>query len=88
MKFARIASFGLVVLVAGAAPLARGEDKKKDMNEIGNRKVAHRAMISQAVFVLHGPGQHIGDRFDAAVWMPWKARQIILRHIIAKIVQQ
>ncbi|HEV2232681.1 MAG TPA: M48 family metallopeptidase [Terriglobia bacterium] len=47
MKFARIATLGLIVAVVGAAPLARGEDKKKDMNEIGNRKVAHRAFISQ-----------------------------------------
>src|SRR6202030_517959 len=48
----------------------------------------NRAVIPQAVFMLHGSGKHIGDRLDAAVRMPRKTRQIILRHVVPEIVQQ
>jgi len=47
MKPSRIAVLGLALILLGASPFALGDDKKSDMNEIGNRKVAHRAMISQ-----------------------------------------
>ena len=62
MKVARIASLSLVVLMAGAVPLARGDDKKKDMDQIGNRKVAHRAMISQEKEI--GIGKQYSTQID------------------------
>src|SRR5882762_6612224 len=46
------------------------------------------AAIPHAVAVLDGPGEHVGDGLDAAVRMPRKARQIILRNIVTKIVEQ
>src|SRR5687768_4335532 len=38
--------------------------------------------------MLHLAGQDIGDRLDSAVRMPWKAVQILLRNIVAEVVQQ
>ncbi len=49
---------------------------------------ADRAMVAHAVAMLDGPGQHVRDGLDAAVRMPRKARQIILRNVIAEIVEQ
>jgi hypothetical protein len=46
------------------------------------------APVPHAVAVLHGPGQHVGDGLDAAVRMPGKPRQIVLRAVVAKIVEQ
>ena len=46
------------------------------------------AVVAHAVAVLDGSGQDIGDGFDPAMWMPRKSRQVILRHIVAKIVEQ
>jgi hypothetical protein len=39
-------------------------------------------------FLVDAPRQHIGDGLDAAVWMPWKPRAIILRTIVAEVVEQ
>jgi predicted Zn-dependent protease len=47
MKLSRITAFGLMLAVLGSAALGYGEDKKKDINAIGNRRVAHHAFISQ-----------------------------------------
>src|SRR5258708_8779602 len=47
-----------------------------------------RAAISHAVSMLHAPGKNVRDSFDPAMGMPWETRQIILRHIIAEVVQQ
>ena len=46
------------------------------------------AAIAQAVAVLDIAGQHIGNGLDAAMRMPGKAGAIILRPVIAKIVEQ
>src|SRR5579871_431044 len=46
------------------------------------------AAISHAVAVLHGSRQHVGNRLDAAMRMPRKAGEVILRNIVTKIVQK
>jgi hypothetical protein len=38
--------------------------------------------------LLDCAGKHIGDRLDAAVWVPGKTCDVILRDLVAKIVQQ
>src|SRR4051794_785585 len=48
----------------------------------------NRASVSHAVAVLHGPCQYISDGFNPAVRMPGKARQVILRHIVAEVTQK
>ncbi len=47
-----------------------------------------RAMIAHAVAMLHRSRQNIGDGLDPAMRMPGKAREIILRHVVAEIIQQ
>src|SRR6476619_5008626 len=49
---------------------------------------AKRAAIPQAVAVVHGPPQDIGNGLDAAVGMPGKPGTVIVRAIVAEIVQQ
>jgi len=44
--------------------------------------------VADAVAVLDGSSENIGDRLNAAMGMPWKARHVILRNVIAKIVKQ
>jgi hypothetical protein len=46
------------------------------------------AAISQTVSVFDGPGKHIRDRLDPAVRVPRESRQVILRNVIAKIIEQ
>ena len=46
------------------------------------------AVIAHAVAVLHRSGQDIRDGLDAAVGMPREARQVLLRHIVAEVVEQ
>ena len=46
------------------------------------------ALVAQAVAVLDRAGQHISDSLDAAMRMPRKAGQVILRDVVAEIVQQ
>ena len=48
---------------------------------------SHFPFIAQAVTVLDRPGQNVGDGFDAAVWVPGKSRGVIVRIIVAEIVQ-
>ena len=38
--------------------------------------------------MLHGSGQHVRDRLDAAVRMPMKPGEIILRHVVTEIIEQ
>src|SRR6267378_476314 len=45
-------------------------------------------LFPHTVAVLHRSREHIRNRLDAAVRVPGKPRQIILRHIIPKIIQQ
>src|SRR5581483_6363190 len=46
------------------------------------------AAIAEAVTVLDGAGEHISNGFDAAVRMPRKAGAIIVRPVVAEIVEQ
>ena len=48
----------------------------------------HAAAIAQAVAMLHGPGQHVGDGLDAAVRMPGETGHIVVRPLVAEIVEQ
>ena len=49
---------------------------------------ANRALVTQAVAVLHGSGEHVGDGLDAAVGMPRKAGSVALGIVVPKVVQQ
>jgi hypothetical protein len=49
---------------------------------------AEAATIAETVAVLHGAGQHIGDRLDAAMRMPRESGEIVLRTIVAEVVEQ
>jgi len=49
---------------------------------------ADSAVVPHAVAVFHGPSEHVGDGLDPAVRMPRKARQVIRRYVVAKIVQE
>ena len=46
------------------------------------------AMVPHAVAMLDGAGEDVGDGLDAAVRMPREARQVILRNVVAEIVEQ
>jgi hypothetical protein len=48
----------------------------------------HLAPVAETVAVLHRASEHVGDGLDAAVRMPGKASKIVLRVIVAKIVQE
>ena len=47
-----------------------------------------RALIAHAVAVLHGSRQDVSDGLDPAVRVPGKPRQVILRNVIAEIVEK
>src|SRR5579872_2372506 len=49
---------------------------------------AERAAIAQAVAMLDGAGKYVGYRLDAAMRMPRKTGEIVLRSIVAEIVKQ
>ena len=49
---------------------------------------AEVAAVAQAVAVLDVARQHIGDGLDAAMRMPGKAGAIVVRPIVAEIVEQ
>src|SRR4030095_3856416 len=49
---------------------------------------AEAAAVAQAVAVLDGAGQHVGDRLDAAMRMPRKAGEVIRGHIVPEVVEQ
>src|SRR5437588_11839513 len=49
---------------------------------------AHASTIAEAVAVFHGAREHIGNRLDAAMRMPRKAREICIWIVVAEIVQQ
>src|SRR5450759_4090458 len=46
------------------------------------------APVSQTVAMVDISRQHIGNRLDAAVRMPWKSGTIVLRTFIAEIIEQ
>src|SRR5205807_518867 len=47
-----------------------------------------RSPVAEAVAVLDGAGEHVGDRLDAAMGMPREAREVLLRVVVAEIVEQ
>ena len=49
---------------------------------------AERAAIAKAVAVRNAAGKNVSDGFDAAVRMPRKTGAIILRPVVAEIVEQ
>ena len=49
---------------------------------------ADDAAVPHAVAVFDGPRQNVSDRFDAAMRMPGKARQVVLRNVIAEIIEE
>ena len=46
------------------------------------------AMVSHAVAVLNRTGQDVGNGFNTAMRVPREASKIILRNVVAKVVQQ
>src|SRR5229473_8303126 len=49
---------------------------------------AELTLVAQAVAVVDAARQHIGDGLDAAVRMPGKSGAIVLRTIVAEVVEQ
>src|SRR5262245_54468265 len=49
---------------------------------------AERPAVAEAVTVRHLAREHVGDRLDAAVRMPRKAGDVVVRVVVAKIVEQ
>ena len=49
---------------------------------------AQRAGVAEAIAMLDGAFQHIGDGLDAAMGVPWKPLLVELRVIVAEIVKQ
>src|ERR1700741_28918 len=47
-----------------------------------------RTAIAHAVAVLHGSSENVGDRLNAAMRVPGKAREIVFRNIVAEIVEE
>ena len=47
-----------------------------------------RAAVSETVAMFHRSREHVRDRLDAAMRMPGEARQIVLRHVVSKVVEQ
>src|SRR5579871_138508 len=48
----------------------------------------HLAFVSQAVAVFDGAGENIGDGLDSAMGMPGKSCPVVVRVIVAEIIQQ
>ena len=46
------------------------------------------AAVPHAVAVVHRPGEHVRDCLDAAMGMPGKAGQIVLRPLVREVVEQ
>jgi hypothetical protein len=49
---------------------------------------AERALVAEAVAVLDVAGEDVGDRLDAAVWVPREAFEVVLRHVVAEVVEK
>ena len=49
---------------------------------------AHLTLVAEAVAVLDGAGEHIGDGLDAAVRMPGKAGAVVIGVVVAEIIEQ
>src|SRR4029450_6806952 len=44
--------------------------------------------IPQAVTVLNRPGEHIRDRLDSAMGMPREAREVVVRLVVAEVIEE
>src|SRR5262249_27527941 len=49
---------------------------------------SNRTAVAETVAVFDRSREHIGDRLDAAMRMPRKASQIILRDIVSKVIEE
>src|SRR5437879_13720717 len=49
---------------------------------------AERAAVCQAIAVLHGPAEDVGDGFDPAMGVPRESRAEVLRVVVTEVVQQ
>src|SRR6185437_12166454 len=49
---------------------------------------AERAFVAEAVAVVDRAGQDVCDRLDAAVRMPREAGAVVVRPVVAKVVEQ
>ena len=49
---------------------------------------AEAAAVAEAVAVLDVAGEHVGDGLDAAVRMPREAGEIVVRVVVAEVVEQ
>src|SRR5262249_21319733 len=49
---------------------------------------AERALVAEAVAVLDCARQHVGDRLDASMRMPRKSREVVLRVVVAKVIEE
>src|SRR5260370_39720327 len=49
---------------------------------------SHSALVAETIAVLHRTGEHVGDRFNPAVWVPGESCNVIFRILIAEIIQQ
>ena len=47
-----------------------------------------RPGVAEAVGVIDGTGEDVGDRLDAAMRMPREALEVIAGHVVAEIIQQ
>src|SRR5205823_5528272 len=48
----------------------------------------HLALVAQAIAMLDRTGQHVGDGLNPTMRMPRKSSQVVLRILIAKVIQQ
>src|SRR5439155_26926559 len=46
------------------------------------------ALVAEAVAVVDRPRQDIRDGLDAAVWVPWEPGPVVVRAVVAEIVEQ
>ncbi len=44
--------------------------------------------VAQRIRVFHGAFEHIGDRLNPPVWVPWEAFFEIARMIVAEVIKQ
>ena len=49
---------------------------------------AELTAVAKAVAMLDGAGQHVRNRLDAAVGMPRKAGEIVVRVVVSEVVQE
>ena len=49
---------------------------------------AERAAVAEAVAVVDRAGEHVGDGLDAAMRMPREAGEVVVRVVVAEIVEQ